>query len=57
MNELLLEKSSIDHSIVESKITLNVWSHFQIFRNFAQLNVVKTHAIGRSKCANYITRG
>ena len=33
---------------VESKITLNFWSHFQIFRNFAQLNVARTRLEGPS---------
>ena len=28
--------------MVESKITFNCESHFQMFRNFAQLNVVKS---------------
>ena len=42
---------------VGTKITYNFGSHFLMFRKFAQLNVVKTHAIGTSQCAYYITRG
>ena len=33
------------------------WTRFLMFGKFAQLNVVKSHAIGTSKCAYYITRG